>query len=130
MRNNFRNDLCHVLKNVDISDKHLLPLVSAAVVNKSEHNEKLVQRKKDLKVHKVETDENQDNPLLTKLRKIQFEHLNQLAAFRCETLEIKQAVSLGHASGSKQTLEILNLYKHLCYVMLLGAVLLLKMADL
>ena len=118
-----------MLKNVNISDEHLL-LVSEAVVNNSERNEKLAQHEKDLNVNKIETDENRDNPLLTKLRKIQFEHSNQLAAFRSETLEIKQAVSLGHASGSKQTLERSNEYKHLRYVMLLGTVLLLKMIDL
>ena len=57
-----------------------------------------------MKVNKIETDENQANPLLTELRKIQFEHSNQLATFCSEILEIKQAVSHGHASGSKQTL--------------------------
>ena len=71
-----RNDLRHLLQNVNISDEHLLQLVSEAVVNNSERNEKLVQHKNDLKVSKIETDENQDNPLLTELRKIQFEHSN------------------------------------------------------
>ena len=60
--------------------------------------------KKDLKVNRIQIDENQDNPLLTELRKIQFEHSNQLAAFCSEILEIKQAVSHGHASRSKQIL--------------------------
>ena len=66
-----------MLQNVNISDEHLLQLVSEAVVNNSERNEKLVESEKDLKVNKIETDENQDNSLLTKLRKIQFEHLNK-----------------------------------------------------
>ena len=87
-----RNDLRHVLQNVNISDEHLLQLVSEAVVNNSERDEKLAQHKKDLKVNKIETDEAQDNPLLTELRKIQFEHSNQLAAFRSEILEIKQTL--------------------------------------
>ena len=52
------NDLCHVLQNVNISDEHLLQLVSEVVVNNSERNEKLAQHKKDLKVNKIETDEN------------------------------------------------------------------------
>ena len=90
--NNIRNDLRHVLQNVNISDEHLLQLVSEAVVNNSERDEKLAQHKKDLKVNKIETDEAQDNPLLTELRKIQFEHSNQLAAFRSEILEIKQTL--------------------------------------
>ena len=71
-----RNDLRHLLQNVNLSDEHLLQLVSEAVVNNSERNEKLVQHKNDLKVSKIESDENQDNPLLTELRKIQFEHSN------------------------------------------------------
>ena len=41
----------------------------------------------------------------TNLRKIQFQHSNQLDPFRSEILDIKQAVSHGHASGSKQTLS-------------------------
>ena len=97
--NNIRNDLRHMLQNVNISDEHL-QLVSEAVANNSECNEKLAQQK-GLKVNKTETDENQDNPLLTELRKIQFDHSNHLVAFRFEILEIKQAVSHGHASGSK-----------------------------
>ena len=88
-----------MLQNVNISDEHL-QLVSEAVANNSECNEKLAQQK-GLKINKTETDENQDNPLLTELRKIQFDHSNHLVAFRSEILEIKQAVSHGHASGSK-----------------------------
>ena len=86
-------------KNVNISDEHLLQLVSEAVVNKSENNEKLRQHRKDLKVNKTETDENHKNPLLTELRKIRFEYSNQLAAFCSEILEIKQTVSHGYASA-------------------------------
>ena len=89
---NIRNNLHHVLQNVNISDEYLFQLVSEAVVNNSERNEKIAQHKKDLKVNKIETDENQDNPLLTELRKIQFEQSNQLAAFRSEILEIKQTL--------------------------------------
>ena len=103
--NNIRNDLYHVLQNVNISDEHLLQLLSEAIVNNSERNEKLPQHKKDLKVSKTESDENQRNPLLMELRKIQFEHSNQPAAFRSEILEIKQAVSHDNASGSNQTLR-------------------------
>ena len=59
MRNSdILNDLCHVLQNVNISDEHLLQLVSEAVVNNSERNETLALHKKDLKVNKIETDEN------------------------------------------------------------------------
>ena len=94
--NNIRNDLCHVLQNINISDEHLLQYVSEAVVNNSERNEKLAQLKKDLRINQINTDQNQDNPLLTELRKIQSEHSNQLAAFRSEILQIKQAVSHGH----------------------------------
>ena len=75
-----------MLQNVNISDKHLLQLVSEAVVNNREHNEKLAQHNKDLKVKKIETDENQYSPLL------QFEYLNQLAVFCSEILEIKQTL--------------------------------------
>ena len=63
--NNIRNDLHHVLQNVNISDKHLLQLISETVVSNSKCNEKLVQHKKNLKVNKIETDKNQDHPLLT-----------------------------------------------------------------
>ena len=87
--NNIRNDLRHVLQNVNISDEYLLRLISEAVINNSERNEKLAQHKRDLKKNKVETDENQDNHLLMELKNIQFEHSNQLAAFRSEILEIK-----------------------------------------
>ena len=100
---NIRNDLCHVLQNVSISDELLIQLVSEAVVNNSERTEKLAQHKKNLKVNKTEADENPENPLPAELRKIQFEHSNQLGAFRSEILEIKQAVSQGYASGSEQT---------------------------
>ena len=93
-----------MLQNINISDEHHLQLVSEAVVNSSKHNEKLAQHKNNLKVNKTETDENQDNSFLIKLRKIQFAHLNQLGAFCSEILEIKQPTSHGHASGSKQTL--------------------------
>ena len=59
MRNSdILNDLCHVLQNVNISDEHLLQLVSEVVVNNRERNETLAQHKKDLKVNKIETDEN------------------------------------------------------------------------
>ena len=81
-----------MLQNVNISDEHLFQLDSEAIVNNSERNEKLTQHEKDLKVSKTESDENQDNPLLMELRKIQFEHSNQLAAFRSEVLEIKQTL--------------------------------------
>ena len=37
--NNIRNDLRHVLQNVNISNEHLLQLVSEAVVYNSERNE-------------------------------------------------------------------------------------------
>ena len=47
-----------MLQNVNISDEHLLQLVSEAVVNNSERNETLALHKKDLKVNKIETDEN------------------------------------------------------------------------
>ena len=57
-----------------------------------------------MRINQINTDQNQDNPLLTELRKIQSEHSNQLTAFRSEILQIKQGVSHGHASGSKQTL--------------------------
>ena len=102
--NNIRNDFRHVLQNINISDEHLLQYVSEAVVNNSERNEKLAQSKKDLRINQINTDQNQDNPLLTELRKIQSERSNQLAAFRSEILQIKQAVSHGHDSGTKQTL--------------------------
>ena len=59
-------------KYVNISEEHLLQLVSEAVVNKSEHNEKLRQHRKDLKINKTETDKNQENTFLTKLRKMRF----------------------------------------------------------
>ena len=65
-----------MLQNVNISDEHLFQLDSEAIVNNSERNEKLTQHEKDLKVSKTESDENQDNPLLMELRKIQFEHSN------------------------------------------------------
>ena len=81
-----------MLQNVNISDEHLLQLVSEAVVNNSERNAKLAQHKKDLKVNKIEADENQDNPLLAELRKNQFEQSNQLVAFRSGILEIKQTL--------------------------------------
>ena len=74
--NNIRNDLRHVLHQY----------VSEAVVNNSERNEKLAQSKKDLRINQIDTDQNQDCPLLTELRKIQSEHSNQLAAFRSEIL--------------------------------------------
>lgn len=102
--NNIRNDLRHVLQNVNISDEHLLKYVSEAVVNNCERNEKLAQSKKDLRINQINTDQEQDNPLLVEIRKIQSEHSNQMAAFRSEILQIKQAVSHGHASGSKQDL--------------------------
>ena len=102
--NNIRNDLRHVLQNTKISDEHLLQYVSEAVVNNSERNEKLAQSKKELRINQIDTEQNQDNPLLAEIRKIQSEHSNQLAAFRSEILQIKQAVSHGHDSGSKHTL--------------------------
>ena len=102
--NNIRNDLHHVLQNINISDEQLLQYVSEAVVNNSERNEKLAQSKKDLRIHQIDTDQNQGNPLLTELRKTQSEYSNQLATFHSEILQIKQAVSHGHDSGSKQTL--------------------------
>ena len=92
-----------MFQNVNITEKHVLQLVSEAVVNNGEHNEKLAGCKKDLKVNKIETDENHDNPFLTELRKIQCEHLNQLAAFCSEILEIKQALIHINASVLKQT---------------------------
>ena len=72
--NNIRNDLRHRLQNVNISDEHLLQLISEAVINNSERNEKLAQHKRDLKVNKIETDENQDNHLLMELKNIQFKY--------------------------------------------------------
>ena len=39
-------------------DKDLLQLVSEAVVNNSKRNEKLAQHKMDLKINKIEIDEN------------------------------------------------------------------------
>ena len=45
-----------------------------------------------MKVNKIEADENQDNPLLAELRKIQFEQSNQPVAFRSGILEIKQTL--------------------------------------
>ena len=53
--NNIRDDLRLVLLNVNISDEQLLQLISEAVVNNRERNEKLAQRKKDLKMNKKET---------------------------------------------------------------------------
>lgn len=102
--NNIRNDLRHVLQNVNISDEHLLQHVSEVVVNNSERNEKLAQSKKDMRINQINTDPPQDNPLLVEIRKIQSEHSDQMAAFRSEILQIKQAVSHGHASDSKQGL--------------------------
>ena len=48
-------------KYVTISEEHLL-----------QHNEKLRQHRKDLKINKTETDKNQENTFLTKLRKMRF----------------------------------------------------------
>ena len=44
--NNIRNDLCHVLQNINISDEHLLQYVSEAVVNKVNAMKNLLSQKR------------------------------------------------------------------------------------
>ena len=88
--NNIRNDLRPALEDNKISDENLLQIVSEAVVNDTERHEKLLKEKKELKVNKVET---VDNLLLDEIRAMKLEHSNELAAFRAEILQIKEAVN-------------------------------------
>ena len=78
------------LENNKISDEHLLQIVSEGVVNDSERHEKLSKEKKETKVNKID---NADNPLLNEIKAIKLEHSTELAAFRAEILQIKEALN-------------------------------------
>ena len=64
-KNNIQNDLRPTLENNKISGRHLLQIVSEAVVNNSERHEKLLRVKKETKINKID---NVDNPLLNEIR--------------------------------------------------------------
>ena len=85
---NNRNDLCLTLENNKISDEHVLKIVSEAVVNDSERHEKLSNKKKEAKINEID---NVDNPLLNEITAMKLKHLTNLAAFRPEILQIKEA---------------------------------------
>ena len=88
--NNIGNDLGSTLENNKISGEHLLQIVSEAVVNDSERHERLSKERKETKVNKID---NVDNSLLDEIRAMKLEHSTELAAFRAEILQIKEAVS-------------------------------------
>ena len=54
---------------------------------------KLSKEKKEAIVNKID---NVENPLLNEIRAIKLEHSTELAAFRAEILQIKEAVNLRH----------------------------------
>ena len=78
------------LENNKISDEHLLQIVSEGVVNDSERHEKLSKEKKETKVNEID---NADSPLLNEIKAIKLEHSTELAAFRAEILQIKEALN-------------------------------------
>ena len=124
LRNNkIRNDLHPTLENNKISGKHLLQIVSEAVVNDSERHEKLSKEKKEIKVNKID---NVDNPLLNEIRAIKLEQSTELVAFCVEILQIKKAVNSRNIFAknvSGDALIVLSLNLIVCtvlYVVLLS----------
>lgn len=77
-------------KKYNISDEYVLQIVSDAIVNDSERHGNFLKEKKNTRINKIDT---QDISFLNEIKTVKLEHSNELAAFRAENLQIKEAAN-------------------------------------